>query len=395
MKKNERVYLFILIILLAGMVAVEYYGPKPINWMPDYRKSSKIPYGNYVLHSILEDLFPGKNITTSNKRIYNLSREQQPENTNILFFTYELTLDKLDTEKLMELAQKGNNIFIAANVLPPGLADTLQLSLKPVFPAYFARDTVRMNFANPRLKTKTGYEYQRSIDQGYFSAFDTLRTTILGVNGFGHPVFIKYKLGRGTLFLHCQSLVFSNYHFMQDQNREYAEKALSYLPDRDIIWDEYYKPGKIQMTSPMVFILSRPPLKMAYFLVLISLVLYMIFMGKRKQRPVPVIQPPINTSVKFAETLGRLYFQQQDHRNLVEKKIRFFNEYIRTTYFISNKSENELFYKRLSLKSGVKEETIKKIYHKGKHLITKQKVSGDDAIQFNQLLETFYRKSNK
>ena len=393
MKKNERVYLFILIILLAGMVATEYYGPKPLDWTVSYRKSDKIPYGNYVLYSILEDLFPGKNMTTSNQRIYNLFREQKLENKNILLFTYELTLDKLDTEKLMELVQKGNNIFIAANVLPMVLTDTLQLSLKPVFPAYFARDTVRMNFVNPRLKAKTGYEYQRSIDQGYFSAFDTLRTTILGVNGFGHPVFIKYKLGRGTLFLHCQSLVFSNYHFMQDQNREYAEKALSYLPDRDIIWDEYYKPGKTQMTSPMVFILSRPPLKMAYFLVLIGLILYMIFMGKRKQRPVPVIHPSANTSVNFAETLGRLYFQQKDHKNLMEKKIRLFNEYIRTAYFISNISEDELFYKKLSLKSGVDEGTIKKIYKQGKHLTAKQRVLDEDIIHFNQLLEAFYRKS--
>ena len=80
------------------------------------------------------------------------------------------------------------------------------------------------------------------------------------------------------------------------------------------------------------YIFTQPALTWAYYLVLIGLLFYALFAGKRTQRVIPVVEPPRNTSLEFAQTVGRLYFQQGDHDNLARKKIQYFLAGLRERY---------------------------------------------------------------
>ena len=55
----------------------------------------------------------------------------------------------------------------------------------------------------------------------------------------------------------------------------------------------------------------------------------MVFTARRRQRAIPVIQEPENKSLEFTKLIGTLYYQKNDHANLVHKKFTYFAEVLR------------------------------------------------------------------
>ena len=89
--------------------------------------------------------------------------------------------------------------------------------------------------------------------------------------------------------------------------------------------------------------MKHPPLAFAFWLSLILLLLYILFGGKRVQRIIEQLKPNENTTVTFTETIGRLYLQKKDNKNIADKMITYFNEYIRNTYFLNTNLVNDDF----------------------------------------------------
>ena len=58
MRKSEIKYLVVLCVLFVGLVLFEVYKPKPVDWTQTFSNKDKIPYGTYVLYSMMENLFP-------------------------------------------------------------------------------------------------------------------------------------------------------------------------------------------------------------------------------------------------------------------------------------------------------------------------------------------------
>ena len=81
----------------------------------------------------------------------------------------------------------------------------------------------------------------------------------------------------------------------------------------------------------MRYVLSRKPLREAWYLTAFTLLLFFIFKARRRQRVIPVMTQPKNHSLEFAQLIGTLYYQRADNADLVRKKTRFFAERIRST----------------------------------------------------------------
>ncbi|MEH6681579.1 MAG: hypothetical protein V7724_13600 [Sediminicola sp.] len=65
-----------------------------------------------------------------------------------------------------------------------------------------------------------------------------------------------------------------------------------------------------------------------------GILLFVLFKGKRQQRIIPVWHPLENASVNFAQTVGSLYYQHRNPSDLIQKKLNYFQEYIRSRYQI-------------------------------------------------------------
>ena len=100
------------------------------------------------------------------------------------------------------------------------------------------------------------------------------------------------------------------------------------------------------------YVLNQPPLKWAWYLLLIGLLIFILFNAKRKQRIVPILKPLPNTTVDFTKTIGNLYYQEGNHQNLIDKKIIYFLEKIRSEYHIDTTILDEKFIEKLHQKTG-------------------------------------------
>ncbi len=400
MNKKEKKYLYILGCLTVVAIFYQVLQPKPIDWTESYSSTDKKPFGAYILHEQLPVLFPYNEITENQLPVFEapLNYDQK----NWIFINSEFSPDQFETQLLMDEVNYGSHIFISAWKIENSLADSLGFKLNQQLP-YFnpsanSLDSLLkkpVNFENPELKTPNGWTFPVALNEVYFSEFDTSRTVILGSDNRDNINFIKIEHGDGAFYLHTSPFLFTNYFLKDAQRYDYAFKALSYLPETDTYWDEYYKMGKLAYSSPFRFIVSKPNLKRAWFLALIGLVLYLIFKSKRMQRAIPEIKPLSNTSIEFARTIGNLHLNKGTHKDLFQKKYSFFLDYIRTNLNIDTIDLNDEIIKKISQRSGIPEEQTRELFHRIELFSTKETVTDKELQSITGQIDNFYKNSQR
>ena len=390
MKKYSKFIIFFTLTFLLYLV-VRIAEPKSIDWSLSFSKEDKIPYGSFVLYHLLPEVFPGGKIQTSPFPIYNNLKDKNYTNTNYIFINNTFTPDELDTKELLNYVSEGNNVFIAANYIRGKITDTLNVVSNL---SYMGNDSIKINFANDELKNKFPYSFKDSPLDYYFTNLDSSGTIALGFNDDEKTNFIRIKFGKGNFYLNSVPIAFTNFNILDSLNSDYIFKSLSYLPDnKTIFWDEYYKAGKADVRTPLRFILSTQPLRWAYYVLIFSILLYIIFEGKRKQRIIPEINPLQNSTLEFAGIIGRLYYQQKDHKNMAEKKIRYFLDQIRIRYYIKPDEFNEETIGKISMKSGVELKEVQSLFKYINYIEILSRVKEKELKHVNFLIESFYKKA--
>jgi len=396
MSKTLKIYIGILVLLFIGIIAVEFSIPEPINWYKTYKESDKTPYGTFVFYEELTNLFPESKVHDIKNTPYEYFDDYYiwEDSTYLTTGTYMLideypTLDNSSAQELLDFASHGNDIFISSNYFPVRLTDSLDFSTNN---DYSFNGKGNFTFTNPKFKSDS-ISIKKGMTNINFSTIDTLNTTVLGYQKFGDSIFINYikvPWGNGHFYLHLQPVAFTNYHILKKNNRKYASSVMSYLNDDTIYFDSRNKTNKTLGTSPMRFILSQPALRWAWYIGLVSTLLFMIFNAKRRQRVIPVQTPVKNTTVDFTKTIGNLYYETKDHDNLIDKKITYFLEYIRRVYYLDTQILNDKFSKNLALKSGKDEQEIKKLINQIVYLKAKKNCNESNLILLNKAIEDFY-----
>lgn len=390
MKKSNYKFIIPIIITLVILTAIKIIEPEEIDWTKSFAAKDKIPYGGYIISDISSKMFPGEEVLLKEFPIYNTLKDQYYFSTNYIFINTYFMPDVLDTEYLLDYAAEGNNVFISAFGIYGDLADSLRIK---VYEEFFSDDSINTNFTLPELKSDVGFTYSGENFKNYFSEFDTSLVQILGQNEFGQVNFLRIKYGNGNFFLHTLPIVFTNYYLLKQGNNEYVYKLISHLPLQKTFWDDYYKDGNKFTASSLNYIVSQPSLRWAYYIILISIVLFIFFYGRRKQRIIPIISPLTNTTVEFVEIVGNLYYQQKDYRNIAEKKITFFLEYLRNKYFIKTITFEDETIQKISAKSGIQKGKVKSIFIEIKKINRSTKITEDDLLSLNYYIEKFYERT--
>ncbi|HWZ22232.1 MAG TPA: hypothetical protein VNW06_06230, partial [Cytophagaceae bacterium] len=182
---------------------------------------------------------------------------------------------------------------------------------------------------------------------------------------------------------------FTNYNMLLEDNAEFISASLSYLPVRDTYWDEYYKNYREIDNDNLRFIKSQPPLFWAYYVALFSAIVYIVFETKRRQRIIPVVEPPRNTTVEFVSTIGRLYFQKGNHKDIASKKIYYFLEYIRAKFYVTTNVFDKEFIDKLAERSGLDKTKVSQLFALIQNLQQARGVSQKDLMELNKRIEEF------
>lgn len=395
MDKRSKIALYLIGAVVVLMMIAEVTKPKAINWRDSYSASDKIPLGCYVLFNELNAL-SDQPILTSEESIYQyLKKADTTTNKSLILINNRIYFGAEESNSLLEFVNNGNTVFMSSTYFFGNVLDTLNIAVERQYSTMF-KATSNHKFSSPSLKTYNR-EFADVIENSHFVSVDTLKTTILGTvttidddEEVTHPNLVKVNYGEnnGQFILHTNPFAFTNYH-MLNGNEDYAAAVLSFLPDQQFIWDNNYKSGRKVITSPLRYILQNQALKWAFYISMFGLILFVIFRGKRTQRIIPVMKQLENATVDFTRTIGELYYQHGDFSNIIEKKIRYFLEFVRTNYYLNTTELNPAFIEKLAIKSGNTKDDSRILVDYLVYLKTKSSHTEQELIELNKKIEQF------
>jgi len=386
--------------LLAAFVVmfIQLYIPNPINWNRNFNTQSKDPYGLYVFNQELSHLLKDQKLVKTSLTPYEyfLDKEQTTESkTTYLFVENKSGLDDVFVQQVLKKVRNGADLVIASENFYYGnsyILDTLNIHLHNI-------KTNNLNFVNKGSSADT-----LKIKDEYNNIFTVKNpenyTAIAKLNN--NISFISTKFGKGTVYISSSPILLTNFYILNNEEKSsiFTEEFVSFIKKENVVWfDENYNIGERESNNSILnVIFKHKSLRFAWYTLIIGLLLYVIFYGKRKQRIVPVIDPVKNTTVEYIETVGNLYYQENNHTQLLDKQIKFALYFIRTEWKIITQDLNQDFKTKLQQKSLANTADIDQFVNFITNFNIDTKYSQADLIQFNQLLEKLhinYGKSRK
>lgn len=402
MKKLLPVFIITgVVIALAFLLDARF--TKTVDWEESFDETSNKPYGVSIFYKELKHIFKEQKIRTvyhtPASYLYANSEDGYGEHVakgNFIIIGNSSYLDPDSVDELLLFAENGNTVFISDYYLPESLTDTLNLNIDYILNE---KDSIsKLSFSYRDLKPKNT-SIDRNEGDFYFSKFSFENHNILGHTEIDQKRvnFLEIPFGDGNIYLHLQPKIFTNYNLLKDDKYQYVEGVLSYLPKTDIYFDSYTKiytsyDGDVEPNSDLGWFLEQPSFRWAWYTALVLTLLFIIFNAKRRQRIIKTIKPLQNTTVFFVKTISNLYFETQDHKNLIEKKITYFLEHIRTDLKLDTSDLNEDFINKLTAKSGKKKEQITQLVNYIKWLKSKNEFAELNLITLNKHIEDFYSK---
>lgn len=389
MKNFKAISVILLLLLLLGFV-FNLSKEREIVWDKNFSTEKKSPYGLWVFNEEASTLFHGQleKIDQSPYLFYEKNPNIKPHNLLVI----QSGLDSLSWLQIIKHVSMGANAMILAENFPKKLQDTLQIEL-----SYFNNNSQSNLYLTDRKFFADSLVIDKDQASGIFTKINFNKTEILGKEYYEKSPefkiqsaanFIKVNFGKGCFYLHAEPLMVTNYHLLKPQNQNYIQDVFSLLPNRKTYWfHSSYKEETSSLFPFLDFILSSPGLREAWYVFLFSILFFIIFNAKRKQRVIPIIKPLKNKSVEFIRTIGNLYRQEGDFHEMMAKKAHYFLSKVRTELLIDPQKLDEEFEKKLELKTNKTSQEIKKAVDLiKKSLDPKATVIQDDLIELNKAL---------
>ncbi len=419
MKNNRSSWILLGLLLLFAIV---YFSYKPENWDENYELENEGAYGLSVLAEIMQTFDGSREVIQTEKPFQSINNDfSYPSNYFIASDFWGL--DSLDINALAEFVASGNTAFIASKELPQNFVNKIlpeleddnnidnflmtrldsNLVFQLVDPKIKSGDNLVYNFYRQGYKI---FHYLWShMPKDWFSRHNS------SVEKLGHIRFKNEELtnfasiqyGNGTFLLHSNPLVFTNFYLSKERHLEYVENLLSYLNEGPVIWDKYASEFKNRnkssssknestQSTPLKYVLSQPALAWAWYTILFMGLMYLIFRAKREQRIIPVLRPNTNTSLEYVKTIGQLYFQNGNPKQVSTQKMNYLQEHIRVRYHLQTNDWDAEFREKLAQKSGVAKELVDKIDFLYKNIQKHPRISEQTLMEFHNLLQEFYDK---
>lgn len=371
---------------------------------PDLRESfskqDKKPFGGYIAYRQVKELYSSNSIRDKKQSFILTWNEISDTAALYVCLTHSLFVNEDEVSAMMKYIYAGNDLFISAGIIDENLLKKINCRTRYNMETVQGFDDLKTTRTSSLVEPESPYSYFYFPFSNYFTKIDTGKTRIVGTNEKGLPNSIVYFYGKGKLYLQCDPRAFSNYFLLKDSNYRYMQHSLAFtaITPQHVYWDDYYhklrrrrNDNNDRSFSSFGEILKHPPLAYAFWLSLLVLALYILFNGKRVQRVIEQLKPNENTTVTFAETIGRLYLQKKDNKNISDKMIMYFNEYVRNKYFLNSNLVNEEFITALSRKSGVPREKVDSLYQVIHLAQASPAVDDQQLLSLNQQIQNFYK----
>ncbi len=366
-KRLTYLLIFCAAVLLSGCSGLD---PNKL-FRESYSKSDTKPFGANIAYRQIKEMYALNKSKDVKGDFIDFWRNISDTNAVYFLVAPVLHVNTEEVDAMMDFVEAGNDLVISTAEFDELLLD--RIDCREIFTDLRYEQAVsKMKNTSVYNTVKLGrrFEYYYYPFENYFSKYDSSKTRVLGYNDSKQPNSLVYFHGRGRMFIQCEPRAVSNYFLLKHSNYEYLQQVMLYAhpAPQHVYWDDYYYKLNYRKNdvnndfSTFSELMKHPPLVYAFWISLALLVLYILFGGKRVQRIITEIKPNENTSLTFTETVGRLYLQKRDNKNIADKMITYFNEFIRNTYFVNTNHINNDFVTVLSRKSGLPKEQVDTLY---------------------------------
>ncbi len=398
MKKIVPILLIIIALVITAAVAIGIKNTKTVDWEESFNEKSNKPYGLSVFYKELPNLFKKQKVRTVyyTPESYLKANSENGYGDHVAKGSFIIIgnsdyLEDASVDELLHFVDEGNTLFMSDYYFSQKIHDTLHIDVD-----YASNKKDSISYVSIENKGLSNAIIDKNEGVNYFSRFDSINYHILGYVKTDETRinFIEVPFGKGHIYLHLEPKAFTNYNILKDNRYKYTEALISYLPENDVYFDSYTKIqsaySNAEKTSNLSWFLKQLSFKWAWYTALIFTVLFVVFNAKRRQRIIKIIKPLQNTTVAFVKTVSNLYFDIQDHKNLIHKKITYFLEKIRTDYNLDTSVLNDEFITKLASKTGKKEEEVKNLIDYINWLKSKKEFFEGNLLTLNKHIEAFY-----
>ena len=409
--KGSRIFIICITAMVIILFMVQLQMPKQFSWKPTFAHKDRNPFGCYVVDSILSHTMP-MGYTVNAKSLYELSQSDRRQ--GVLIVSNQLELTETDYKSVKNILKRGGKVMIIGEEHYYGDLDSIMIehfgicfsgnsrvfSLKGMKQkienqSTDLQDTISWNDRDGIYPGRKYSVYNSlmgnsiltdTVKQIDYIAYYNEWSEAGGENGYGGNRWIskssllaaRHKIGRGEVILVACPLVFTNYGMITANTAEYIHRLMTLMKDVPVTRTvTYMSTEETAMTerSPLRYFLGQPPLRWALCLTLLTILIFMVFTARRRQRIIPVVKGPQNKSLEFIQLIGTLYFHKHDNTDLVRKKFIFFSEEIRRRLMVDvqDTNDNDHTFTILSRTTGMTYEDIATIikdlrivyYHEG------------------------------
>lgn len=399
-----------LIVLAISVLIIigKQYSPK-YDWRETLSLKSDQPYGTKVFHDALNAEYGTEKFKLVKNNLTSVLNESP---TNSLYFIVGHTAyyDSSLVESLFDYISEGNTAIIALNYFPKVLIDYLTNDSVFSFATDYQLDSImhielakkpeeKFNFHFKWGKKLASYRW-RYIRDSIVERIDVYNFTeqvseypSKGTNG------LLIHKGDGQLILYSSPILFTNYYLLNNSGQNHAQHLLNYAGDpTNIYWDgaslarQFNTTGPDMSANPLKYVLSKESLRWAWYIGLISILLYIIFRAKRNQRIIPIVQANRNSSIEYAKAVGTLHYQKSDIRMLTTQLERLLYSFIKKRYNITCHSKDPFKSTQLiAEKSAIKADEIDQIFKLQYSIKYNPMVEKNVFINYYNKLENFYK----
>ena len=384
----------LLIIVLLGSLFLEVREEPNIPWRGDYHHKKKNAYDLYVFTELLKKRYGEENYAYHNGM--DLSYLQEETSGLLVCLERRFSLDTFTSNHLEDfLARGGEALFISEYVSLVGGSMVQQVSQRVTT----SDSIISVHWPEGQVDSFTVKNQADTLISARINSFEELDFndslyTDLAFHQDTLPIYRSFAEYEGTIAFHSMPSLFTNIATSNDDYLRHFNRTLQIFESDKVLFHDNLAAGMRRgrqgrsRNSSLKYIMEEPALRWAYYLLLISLLLHILFSSKRRQKQIELIPPVKNTSMEYVRTTSDLFMAQDQNRKLVPHMGNNFYRYVASKYFISKDDAN--FHNLLHKKSGIETKILNRIT-KGIDTAKNYEFTDDQLINLYKDIEFFHQ----
>lgn len=373
-------------VLAALFLGYQATRPRPPDLRLRAERDGVEPFDSEALYRLLPGLL-GAPVEPVETTPFERLADTRLAGTAYVFVAGDFEPGPADTDRLLAYAARGNTLVVAAQSIGWPLAGALgdttgvdggesdETSGDPdgesggnesgsfgleVLPSDdFWTETVSPLGSGDTLRVgERDYAFPVLLGGATLGGLDSARTAVIATDETGNPVAVAVTLGRGRAVVLSLPLALTNAAVAgEGDGAAFLAAVFAYVPPVErVLWDETFKPLRQDGGSLFRVAVRSPALRGVLAVVALGTLLGVVNAGRRRQRPIPVRAPPPNAQRDFARTVGRLFFVRDERRWLARRKLRVFEDGLRTRLGLADADLSDRTAARAAARAGVPED---------------------------------------